>query len=97
MGTPATPSQAERDECGPRAFDRARRFFSRGVEGSRIAYDAPDNPKLEALIRMEVACQLALESLPELPPETESRLREPIQVLCHVTRTEIARLKPASG
>jgi hypothetical protein len=45
------------------------------VEGSRIADDAPDNPKLEALIRMEVACQLALESLPELPPETNKQAR----------------------
>ena len=49
---------------------------------------------------MEVACRLALESLPELPPETEKRLRVPIQTLCDVTQTELARIKPgwdASG
>ena len=46
---------------------------------------------------MEVACRLALESLPDLPPETEKRLRVPIQTLCDVTQTELARCKPASG
>ena len=45
---------------------------------------------------MEVACRLALESLPALPAETEKRLRVPIQTLCDVTQTELARLKPAS-
>ena len=54
-----------------------------------------DHPELEALIRMEVACRLALESLPELPPAAEKRLRVPIQTLCDVTQTELARLKPA--
>ena len=58
--------------------------------------DASHDPKLEALIRMEVACRLALESLPDLPPETEKRLRVPIQTLCDVTQTELARLTPAS-
>jgi hypothetical protein len=46
---------------------------------------------------MEVACQLALESLPELPPETGERLREPIQALCKVTRDELARIEPSFG
>ena len=45
---------------------------------------------------MEVACQLALESLPELPPETEARLREPIETLCDVTRSELGRLQPSA-
>jgi hypothetical protein len=43
---------------------------------------------------MEVACELALESLPDLPPETEEKLREPIQALCRVTRDELVRLDP---
>ena len=55
-----------------------------------------EDPKLQALIRMEVACQLALESLPELPPETEARLREPIETLCDVTRSELGRLQPSA-
>ena len=55
-----------------------------------------EDPKLQALIRMEVACQLALESLPELPPETEARLREPIETLCDVTRSELGRLQPST-
>jgi hypothetical protein len=44
---------------------------------------------------MEVACQLALDSLPELPPETGERLRGPIQSLCNVTREELVRLDPS--
>jgi hypothetical protein len=59
--------------------------------------DDGQDPKLEALIRLEVACRLVLESLPELPPETEKRLRVPIETLCDVTQTELGRLKPASG
>jgi hypothetical protein len=55
-----------------------------------------EDSKLQALIRMEVACQLALESLPELPPETENRLRGPIQTLCDVTRSELDRIGPSA-
>jgi hypothetical protein len=64
------------------------------AECPRIAAEVPDETKLQALIRMEVACQLALESLPELPPETGERLREPIQALCQVTRDELTRIEP---
>jgi hypothetical protein len=56
--------------------------------------DPPDEKKLNALFRMEVACQLALDSLPELPPETGEKLREPIQALCEVTRNELVRINP---
>jgi hypothetical protein len=42
---------------------------------------------------MEVACRLALESLPELPPETEEALRRPIEILCAVTGRELERLQ----
>jgi hypothetical protein len=59
----------------------------------RIAGDDHD-PRLDALIRMEIACQLALESLPRLSPEAGNRLREPIKVLCDVTRTELDQLQP---
>ena len=53
-----------------------------------------DEGRLEALIKMEVACRLALESLPRLPAETEQALREPIDTLCKITEREIERLRP---
>ena len=53
-----------------------------------------DESRLQALIKMEVACRLALESLPELPRETEAALREPIESLCKITEREIERLRP---
>jgi hypothetical protein len=56
--------------------------------------DQPSESRLQALIKMEVACRLALESLPELPPETEEALREPIETLCKVTERELERLQP---
>jgi len=59
----------------------------------RIAHKTRDESKLEALIRLEVACQLALDSLPELPPDTGERLRDPIQTLCNVTRAELERFR----
>jgi hypothetical protein len=52
-----------------------------------------DESKLQALIRMRVACELALESLPKLAPETEEVLRDPIQTLCAVTDRELGRLR----
>jgi hypothetical protein len=66
-----------------------------GAEYPRIAVAPPDETKFQALIRLEVACQLAIDSLPELPPETGERLREPIQALCDVTRGELLRIDPS--
>jgi hypothetical protein len=68
--------------------------FGRHASGyhPRIA-DSSEKSKLDALVKLEVACQLALESLPKLPSETGERLREPIQTLCDVTRTELGRLQ----
>ena len=51
-------------------------------------------PKIEALIGLEAACQLAIDALPKLPAETANRLRKPIQELCHVTREELIRINP---
>jgi hypothetical protein len=48
----------------------------------------------ETLIKMEVACRLALESLPKLPSESKEALRGPIQKLCEVTERELMRLRP---
>ena len=62
----------------------------------RIAADRSYELKLDALIKLEVACQLALDSLPQLPPDTGERLRAPIQTLCDVTRIELDRLQPGS-
>jgi hypothetical protein len=53
-----------------------------------------DDKTVEALIKMEVACRLALESLPKLPTETEQALRRHIETLCEVTEHELKRLQP---
>jgi hypothetical protein len=60
-----------------------------------MAVERPSENRLQALIKLEVACRLALESLPELPQETEEALREPIQTLCDVTGRELENLQPA--
>ena len=52
-----------------------------------------DESTTEALIKMEVACRLALESLPKIPTDSEDALREPVQTLCKVTERELKRLK----
>jgi hypothetical protein len=54
----------------------------------------PEDPKIEALVRLEAACQLAIDALPKLPAETANRLREPIRELCDITRQEIIRINP---
>lgn len=54
-----------------------------------------DENTVEALIKMEVACRLALESLPKLPDETERALRQHIESLCEMTERELNRLRPA--
>jgi hypothetical protein len=59
-----------------------------------MAKEQFDESRLQALIKMEVACRLALESLPELPRETEQALRDPIDTLCKITEREIERLRP---
>ena len=53
-----------------------------------------DEKPLDALIKIEVACRLALESLPRLPTETEEALREHIETLCAATERELKRLHP---
>jgi hypothetical protein len=53
-----------------------------------------DEKTVEAVIKMEVACRLALESLPKLPNETEQALRHHIETLCEVTERELKRLQP---
>jgi hypothetical protein len=53
-----------------------------------------DESTTEALIKMEVACRLALESLPKIPSESEEALRKPVQTLCKVTERELKRLRP---
>jgi hypothetical protein len=63
---------------------------------SPIASEAPTETRLEALIRLEVACRLALESLPKLPAETEEALREPIETLCEVSGASLSVSSPVS-
>jgi hypothetical protein len=50
--------------------------------------------ELDALLRLEVACNLALKALPKLPTDTEQALRDHVQTLCDVTGRELDRLKP---
>jgi hypothetical protein len=61
--------------------------------GQRIASELRSD-EVQALIRLEVACRLALDALPELPSETEQTLREPVQTLCDVTGRELDRINP---
>jgi hypothetical protein len=58
-----------------------------------VAGDSRDRAR-EALIKMEVACRLALESLANLPTQTEQALRDPIEQLCRVTEHELQQLQP---
>jgi hypothetical protein len=53
-----------------------------------------DESTVEALIKMEVACRLALESLAKLPNSTEQALRHHIERLCEVTERELKALQP---
>lgn len=55
---------------------------------------AYDDQTLQALIKMEVACRIGLESLPQLPKESEDALREPIEALCRTTQRVVERLSP---
>ena len=70
-------------------FRRLRRRYTRPIA------TGPNEPDLQALIRLEVACQVALSALPQLPEDTEQGLRKPIQELCDVTRTELRRIDPS--
>jgi hypothetical protein len=65
------------------------------MESLLMEAERPSESRLQALIKLEVACRLALESLPELPPETEAALREPIQTLCEITGRELESLQPS--
>ena len=66
----------------------------RGNLLSTMAKEEFDEDRLQALIKMEVACRLALESLPKLPRETGDALREPVDQLCKISEREIERLRP---
>jgi hypothetical protein len=82
----------------PRRVIRVRRganvLLRPVVECSRIEEGHHIEKRLQALIKMEVACRLALESLPELPRETEQALRAPIEKLCELTGRALDRLQP---
>ena len=54
----------------------------------------PEEKTLEALVKLEVACRLALESLPQLPSETKGAVRSHIEMLCNATERELQRLQP---
>ena len=72
------------------------RSFRREPTGiSVFAVDrAYDDQTLQALIKMEVACRIGLESLTQLPKECEDALREPIETLCRTTQRVVEGLSP---
>ena len=55
--------------------------------------DVQSDAALQALIKMQVACRLALESLPALPEQAEHALRDPVEVLCRVLERELGPLQ----
>ena len=81
----------------PRGTDAgvARTFYcAQRWNAWRIEDGHHTEKKLQALIKIEVACRLALESLPELPRETQQALRAPIEKLCELTDRALDRLQP---
>ncbi len=68
---------------------------ARGGSGKSLRItDLSDDPKVDALIRLQVACRLALDALPSLPEDTQGALREPVQKLCSVTEKQLDELRP---
>jgi hypothetical protein len=61
-----------------------------------MTYDkSQQSQTVSALIQLNVACNLALDALPELPPETTQALQEPVRELCDITARELDSLDPA--
>ena len=58
-----------------------------------MAADRSDEA-LQALIKLEVACRLALDSLPALPQRADHALRDAIEELCRLTERELERMQP---
>ena len=73
----------------------AQATFCRQRKAERLGIAShPDETKLDALIKLELACELALEALPQLPNQTEQALRDPVEHLCTVTGAELDRISP---
>jgi hypothetical protein len=51
----------------------------------------------QALVRAYVACNLALESLDELPPETVEAVEEPVKEFCRRLEPFVAPLLDKAG
>jgi hypothetical protein len=68
-------------------FSKSPRAVSTGIAKSQKTH-------IQALIRLEVACHVALDALPELPDDTEQALRDHVQTLCEVAGAELDRIKP---
>ena len=66
------------------------------LRGSKRPIDGDNRTakKVDALIRLEVACRLAVEALPGLADETEQALRSHVQALCDVTGAELDAIRP---
>ena len=85
------------EDCWP-SLGRSRESRARTVQGRRSRVPTHqgggNETQVEALIRLELACQLALAALPSLPTETEQTLLGPVQTLCQVTGRELDRVSP---
>jgi hypothetical protein len=46
---------------------------------------------IDAIVRLEVACRLALDALPKLPEDTQQVLRRPLDELCRIAEQELER------
>jgi hypothetical protein len=57
---------------------------------------APTDPWLDAIVRLSVACRLALEALPNLDDDAQQALREPIERVCQIADSQIERSRAAS-
>lgn len=85
------PWSSQRGNARARPFVRVRRG-RRGRGGSRGG--TRDRGHIDALIRLEVACRLALAALPELPTATEEKLRDHVHTLCDLAGVELDQINP---
>jgi hypothetical protein len=49
---------------------------------------------VDALLRAYVACNLAKDALPDLPPDTAAAIEEPVEQFCRVVGEELRKVRP---
>jgi len=60
-----------------------------------VATQTRDEQVVEALIKLEVACRLALESMSRLPRDAETKLRGHVEALCDAVEDELRNRRPS--